>query len=96
MVHRLALGQEYRGMGLADTAFALVEALCLERGVSNIRADTDFPNKRMQHVLEKNHFVRCGTIVFQGSGKLAYDKLLNEQIGDMQRTEDSAADSARP
>lgn len=77
VVHRMALSGKFRGMGLVDTAFALVERLCLDKGIPYIRVDTDFPNKRMQHILEKNGFIRRGTIVFQGSGKLAYDKLLS-------------------
>ena len=42
----------------------------------NIGVDMDFPNLRMQRVLEKNGFVRRGVVVFQGSGKIAYDKTL--------------------
>lgn len=76
VVHRMAFNSEYIGIGLADTAFRLIEQVCLDRGVPYIRIDTDFPNKRMQHILEKNGFVRCGVIVFQGSEKIAYDKLL--------------------
>lgn len=76
VVHRMAFSSAYRGMGLADAAFRLVEALCAEKQVSLIRVDTDFPNKRMQHILVKNGFVNCGTIVFQGGAKLAYDKIL--------------------
>lgn len=78
VVHRMAFSRSFRGIGLVDTAFALIERLCLDRGVAYIRVDTDFPNRRMQHILSKNGFTRRGTIVFQGSGKLAYDKLLAE------------------
>ena len=77
VVHRMAFHSAYRGKGLADAAFRLIGELCGEKGVSVIRVDTDFPNKRMQHILEKNGFVNCGTIVFQGGAKLAYDKILN-------------------
>ena len=76
VVHRMAFGKEFRGIGLSDAAFELIEAFCLEHGVKYIRIDTDFPNKRMQHILMKNGFEHCGVIVFQGSGKMAYDKLL--------------------
>lgn len=76
VVHRMAFSEAYRGMGLADIAFHLIEELCLSNGVKSIRVDTDFPNKRMQHILEKNGFVNRGVIIFQGSGKLAYDKSL--------------------
>lgn len=76
VVHRMAFSAAYRGMGLADAAFGLIEELCRQKAVSIIRVDTDFPNKRMQHILEKNGFVNCGTILFQGGAKLAYDKRL--------------------
>ena len=76
VVHRMAFDRAFRGVGLADATFSRIEALCGARGVRNIRVDTDFPNLRMQHVLEKNGFVRCGVVVFQGSGKIAYDKIL--------------------
>ena len=77
VVHRMAFSSKFRGVGLADTAFALVEELCRDNRIAYIRMDTDFPNKRMQHILEKNRYIRCGVVVFQGSGKLAYDKLLS-------------------
>ena len=76
VVHRMAFDRVFRGMGLAHATFSRIEALCGARGVRNIRVDTDFPNLRMQHVLEKDGFVRCGVVVFQGSGKIAYDKIL--------------------
>lgn len=77
VVHRMAFSSAFRGMGLADAAFRLIEELCKQKQVSIIRVDTDPCNKRMQHVLTKNGFVRCGTIVFQGGEKIAYDKLLH-------------------
>lgn len=76
VVHRMAFHSDYRGMGLTDRAFALIEELCGARGVKSVRVDTDFPNKRMQHILEKNGFQQRGVIVFQGGEKLAYDKSL--------------------
>lgn len=76
VVHRMAFSSAFRGMGLADETFRLVGELCARKKVSIIRVDTDFPNKRMQHILAKNGFVNCGTIVFQGGAKLAYDKIL--------------------
>ena len=76
VVHRMAFGRAFRGIGLADITFGLVRELCLSRDVRSIRIDTDFPNKRMQHILEKNGFTYRGTILFQGSEKMAYDKAL--------------------
>lgn len=76
VVHRMAFSERYRGKGLSSTALILVENLCLSKGVKGIRADTGFQNARMQHILEKSGFSKCGVIVLQGSGKLAYDKKL--------------------
>ncbi len=76
VVHRMAFSRNFRNQGLSGVTFSLIEDLCRSKGVRSIRVDTDFPNKRMQHILEKNGFSQCGVIVFQGSGKLAYDKTL--------------------
>lgn len=79
VVHRMAFGSEYRGCGLSGIAWSLIEKLCISKGVHYIRVDTDPQNKRMQHILEKNGFSKCGIVIFQGSGKLAYDKELTLQ-----------------
>ncbi len=63
-------------MGLSSITLSLIENFCIENGIKSIRVDTDFQNKRMQHILEKNGFSKCGIVIFQGSGKLAYDKML--------------------
>lgn len=76
VIHRMAFSKQYRGKGLSSIALTLVENLCLSKKVNGIRVDTDFQNTRMQHILEKGGFSKCGVIIFQGSGKLAYDKKL--------------------
>ena len=74
-VHRIALSRRFVGKGLSTMVFEAIRDLCRERGISCIRIDTDSRNKRMQHVLEKNGFVRCGTVLFEGDPKLTYDNL---------------------
>lgn len=76
VVRRIAFSKEFIGIGLADTAFKLIEKVCLDKKVPYIRTNTGFSNKRMQHILEKNGFVQCGVVVLQGGEKIAYDKLL--------------------
>lgn len=76
VVHRMAFDKTARNRGISTTAFRLIEQLCRDKGIHSIRVDTDFPNKRMQYILEKNGFSKCGTVFFQGGGKLAYDKVL--------------------
>ncbi len=75
VVHRMAIGGEFRGHGLAGIAFRLIEKLCAANQIKGIRIDTDFPNKRMQHVLEKYGFMYRGVVDYQGYGtRMAYDK----------------------
>ena len=76
VLRRMAFLREYAGRGLASKALELVEDICISKGVRYIKTDTDFPNERMQHVLEKNGYKRRGTVIFRGSGKIAYDKQL--------------------
>ena len=47
---------------------------CMDR-CGNIRIDTHDDNLPMQHVLEKNGFIRCGRIWNEdGSPRIAYQK----------------------
>ena len=75
VMHRLAISAQFRGIGLADAAFSLVEQLCRERGVGTIRVDTDFPNKRMQHIVKKNGFIERGIVTLTNGRRIAYDKI---------------------
>lgn len=77
VVHRLALSANFRGIGLADITFHLIEKLCLSKNIKNIRIDTNVRNVCMQHVLEKNGYTKCGTLIFQESDNIAYDKILS-------------------
>ena len=76
VVHRLALSDAARGRGAAGTAFQLVEDLCRDRGGREFRVDTDAGNHKMQHILAKQGFQYRGTIRFDNSEKIAYEKLL--------------------
>ena len=80
VVHRLAFAKAFIGIGLANVTFPLIEKVCISRNVNYIRIDTDFPNKRMQHILEKNGFTKCGVVVFESSEKIAYDKILDKTL----------------
>ncbi len=79
VVHRMAFSEGYIGKGLSSIALSLIEDLCLSKGVNSIRVDTDFQNKRMQHILEKAGFSKCGVITFQGGKRLAYDKKIQQR-----------------
>lgn len=77
VVHRMAFDRKFIGCGMSSITFSLIDDFCMSKGVSYIRVDTDPENFRMQHVLKNNGFTECGVVVFQGSGKLAYDKILS-------------------
>lgn len=69
VIHRIASRGEVRGAG----------SMCLQWGFEqcgNVRIDTHDDNKVMQHVLEKNGFVRCGRIyTWDGSPRVAFQKI---------------------
>ena len=74
-VHRVAFGNSARGKGASRELFRLVRELCRERGVNAIRIDTHERNKKMQHVLEREGFVHCGTVYYSGSPRMAYEAI---------------------
>ena len=77
VVHRLCFGDAFRCKGLSGEAFSLIEDYCLGCGINNIRIDTDFPNLRMQHVLLKNGYEKCGTVTLTFGERIAFDKKLS-------------------
>ena len=74
VLRRLALNARGRGRGLTRVLFDLAAERSREQGIRCLRADTDPENARMQHILEKVGFEKRGIIIFQGSGKFAYEK----------------------
>lgn len=75
VVHRLAINNKNRGKGIAGICFKSVEKLCRQKSVHSIRVDTDADNQKMQHILYKSGFEYCGTIWFDNSEKIAYEKV---------------------
>ncbi len=74
VVHRMAFSDSARGKGISDAAFRLVEEMSRDKGITNFRVDTDEDNQKMQHILKKNGFSYRGTIWFDNSVKIAFDK----------------------
>lgn len=69
VIHRIGTNGKVKGVipFVVDYAFTRV---------SNIRIDTHADNRIMQHVLEKNGFVRCGTIIIEdGTERVAFQKV---------------------
>lgn len=76
VIHRLAFDPAFRGQGLSAAVFALAEDFCREQGIQSIRVDTDPQNKIMQRSIKSAGYVECGTILFAGSDKIAFEKLV--------------------
>lgn len=68
-IHRVA------STGIRKGAASRCIAWCYAQCGGNMRGDTHEDNLIMQHVLEKNGFVRCGWITLEdGSSRIAYQK----------------------
>lgn len=76
VLHRVAISEGFRGMGLSEVLFRLAGELVKVHGFNCLRIDTHEDNKRMQHILTKNGFFCCGNVLQNGEPRLAYDKKL--------------------
>ena len=56
VVHRCAVGAEYRGTGMADRMLAAAEELCRVWGVEDLRVDTHRHNEPMKALLKRRGF----------------------------------------
>lgn len=69
VIHRIASPGKVRG------AATFCISWCYEKSGGNIRIDTHEDNLPMQHMLEKNGFIRCGRIrIADGTERITYQK----------------------
>ncbi|MDS0525251.1 GNAT family N-acetyltransferase [Clostridium sp. SHJSY1] len=77
VIHRIAVDNNCKGLGLSSQIIKNVEKLCLEKGVYSIKVDTHKENVSMQKLLKKNKFQYCGIIYLEdGSKRIAFEKIL--------------------
>ncbi len=77
VIHRLAVGNNFRKLGLANFVFDESENRLKEMGVKSMRIDTHRDNKGMQYMLKKRDYQYCGVIILDsGDERLAYEKLI--------------------
>lgn len=70
VIHRIAVGENAHRRGVASFCFTYAFERC-----GNVKIDTHLDNLPMQRSLEKNGFVRCGTIYLaNGDPRIAYQK----------------------
>ena len=76
VIHRLAVGDIYKGQGLSSKIIEYIKDLCLDRGIYSIRVDTHRENLSMQRMLEKNEFEKCGIIYLEnGDERIAFERI---------------------
>ena len=78
--HRAAVGDDYRGMGIASQMLSYAEKLALERGYKSMRGDTHRENKAMRGLLGKRGFVHCGTIYLNGENRAENERVCYEKL----------------
>lgn len=77
VIHRIAVDNNYKGMGVSSEIIKNIEKLCLNRGVHSIKVDTHEENLSMQRLLKKNDFKYCGIIYLEsGNERFAFEKVI--------------------
>lgn len=78
VIHRIAIDNNYKGLGLSSQIFKNIEQLCLNKGIHSIKVDTQEENISMQKLLKKNKFKYCGIIYLEDESKrIAFEKTLH-------------------
>lgn len=77
VIRRITFTRAFAGRGLSGIMFSAIDDFCRGNGVKNIRLNTGKENGRMQHSLITAGYSFCGTVVYRGIERLAYDKILS-------------------
>lgn len=77
VIHRIAVDNDLRGLGLGKKIIAEVENICINKNIKSIKVDTHEDNKSMQKLLDKCGFKYCGVIYLPDNSKrIAFEKEL--------------------
>jgi ribosomal protein S18 acetylase RimI-like enzyme len=77
VIHRLAVSDAYRKLGIAKFVFDECENQLIEMKVKSMRIDTHRENKGMQRMLKIRDYKYCGIIYLDsGAERLAFEKIL--------------------
>ena len=77
VIHRLAVGDKYRNLGLARFVFKECHERLKESNIGSLRIDTHEGNKGMQYLLKDLGYIYCGIIILEsGDERLAFEKVL--------------------
>lgn len=76
VLHRLAVADGEKCRGVATEFLRRTAALACSRGIPAFRVDTNYDNRQMLHLMEKEQFVYCGKIRCRNGERMAFEKLL--------------------
>ena len=76
VLHRLAVADGEKCRGVATEFLRRTASLARRRGTPAFRVDTNFDNRPMLHLMEKEHFAYCGKIRCRNGERLAFEKRL--------------------
>lgn len=82
VIHKLALGQEYMGCGVAAAIFAFAEEEAARRGLGALRVDTYYKNHFMRRRLARQGFAYVGAVRFpaqQAGEYLCFEKRISPE-----------------
>lgn len=74
VIHRIAIAPDHLGKGLVQTMFTYIEELAKEQHIHSLRADTNFDNAAMLHLLQKMGYHYCGEVMMRGRKRKAFEK----------------------
>jgi ribosomal protein S18 acetylase RimI-like enzyme len=76
IIHRLAVSNAYRSLGIAKYVFDYFEQQLIEKGISNLKIDTHPDNLGMQKLIKNRGYQYCGVITLESKAiRLAYEKV---------------------
>lgn len=74
--HRVAISEQYLGQGLAQKMLLHIEDFARQHHIYSVKADTNFDNTGMLRIFDKLGYSCCGEVVFRGSRRKAFEKVL--------------------
>ena len=74
VIHRIAIASDYLDKGFAQTMLTYIEELAKEQHIHSLRADTNFDNAAMLHLLQKMGYHYCGEVMMRGGKREAFEK----------------------
>ncbi|WP_027377270.1 GNAT family N-acetyltransferase [Kaistella palustris] len=76
VIHRVAVGDQFAGKGLATQLFLNIENLASDKKLFSIRVDTKSDNLAMLKIFKNLNYTYCGEVYFHNSARKAFEKIL--------------------